>query len=432
MSYILSIEFVCLSLISLSGIYITWVACHQLSWLGKSNPDSESISLYQPLACQFSWKDNLKLLLQMAILVLLSRFIVYLVAYFAFSVINENSGSFSDLFKHIWWRWDTFHYINIANNGYSAEGQDRYLLVFYPLYPALIAVMKNFIADTFFAGVAVSLINLTLSCFFLFKLVRNEFNDESIAWKTIKYLLLFPFSFFTAIVYTESTFLLMSIACFYYMRRGLWWQAGCFGLLAALTRNHGVLLLAPMAFEMLRQHQTLWPQGWLQKLRFALPKLLALALIPSGILLYLVLNKWVTGDWFRFLDYQKENWHNGFGYFAENMAAIFERTQGNNYKMAAGTWWPTFMGFFLSVALIATSIRKVPSAYVIYSFCYLIISYSPTWLLSGPRYLMGLFPLFIFMALWAKKHHSLENTLDIGLGLFLSLFIVLFFHSAVY
>ncbi|MCE2573496.1 hypothetical protein [Motilimonas eburnea] len=432
MSYLLSIEFASLLLIACSGLYIAWIACHQLSWLGKSNVDNHHVALSAPITSQFSWKKNLTLLLQILIVVLLSRFVIYLVAYFSFSVINENAGGFSDLFKHIWWRWDSFHYINIANNGYVAEGQDRYLLVFYPLYPMLIAIMKGFIADTFYAGVAVSLINLTLSCFFLFKLVAHEFNDESTAWKTVKYLLLFPFSFFTAIVYTESTFLLMSIACFYYMRQGLWWQAGCFGLLAALTRNHGVLLLAPMAFEMIRQHQAQWPEGWGAKIKFITPKLLALALIPSGIILYLVLNKWVTGDWFRFLDYQKENWHNGFGYFAENVSAIFDRTQDQNYKMAAGTWWPTFVGFFLSIALIVTSIRKVPSAYVIYSFCYLIISYSPTWLLSGPRYLMGLFPLFIFMALWAKKHPSLENTLDIALGLFLTLFVVLFFHSAVY
>lgn len=431
MSYILSIEFACLVLIASSGIYIAWTACHQLSWLGAAKSNSES-SAASAFPSPLDWKANLKLLIQIALIVILSRFIVYIVAYLAFSVIKENSGSFSELFKHIWWRWDTFHYINIANNGYTAEGQDRYLLVFYPLYPALIALMKGFIADTFYAGVAVSLVNLTLSCFFLFKLALNEFNDESIAWKTVKYLLLFPFSFFTAIVYTESTFLLMSIACFYYMRQGCWWQAGLFGLLAALTRNHGVLLLAPMAFEMIRQHQAQWPSHWQQRIWFLTPKLMALALIPSGILLYLVLNKWVTGDWFRFLDYQKENWHNGFGYFAQNMSGIFERTQGSNYKMAAGTWWPTFIGFFLSIALIITSIKKVPSAYVIYSFCYLIISYSPTWLLSGPRYLMGLFPLFIFMALWAKKHHSLENTLDLSLGLFLSLFVVLFFHSAVY
>ncbi|WP_434340151.1 hypothetical protein [Motilimonas cestriensis] len=432
MSYILSIEFLCLFLIITSGLYIAWNACHQLSWLGAAQTNI-GMPINEPVVpWRASWQRNLTLLIQITCVVLLSRLIVYLVAYLAFIAMKDNGGGFSDLFKHIWWRWDSFHYMNIADNGYAAEGKDRYLLVFYPLYPALIAVMEGFVADTFYAGVTVSLINLVLSCFFLFKLVLNEFEDEAIAWRAIKYLLLFPFSFFTAIVYTESTFLLMSIACFYYMRQGYWWQAGCFGLLAALTRNHGVLLLAPMVFEMLRQHQQQWPSDWQQRIKFIAPKLLSLALIPTGILLYLVLNKWVTGDWFRFLDYQKENWHNGFGYFAQNISGIFERIQGTNYKMVAGTWWPTFIGFFLAIALIVTSIRKVPSAYVIYSFCYLLISYSPTWLLSGPRYLMGLFPLFIFMALWASKHKSLESLLDISLGVFLALFTVLFFHSVVY
>ena len=432
MFFVLSIEWLSLLLILASGLFICIAAGHQLNWLGQRQ--SSQIALYgiNKQHCFTGWQQNLRLLAQITVLVLLSRFIIYLVAYMAFSAINENGGNFKDLFKIIWWRWDTFHYVNLAENGYVAEGQDRYLLVFYPLYPALIALMKGFIADTFYAGVTVSLITLVLSCFALFKLVLNEFNDDVTAWRTIKYLLLFPFSFFTAIVYTESTFLLMSIACFYYMRQGFWWRAGLFGLLAALTRNHGVLLVAPMIFEMVRQHQHQWPVEWRDRLTFIWPKMCAIALIPFGIFLYLLLNKWVTGDWFRFLAYQKENWHNGFGYFAENLVGVFHRTQGDNYNLVAGTWWPTLVAFFVTVALIIRSIRYVPCAYVIYSFCYLIISYSPTWLLSGPRYLMGLFPLFIFMALWAKKHKGLESFFDITLGLLLTLFIVLFFRSGVY
>ncbi len=425
--------------IGLLSVYLVWlcflcvcvIALKQLGGFGYAGQMGNQSILNAKHAIAKGWQQNVNWLLQITVLVLLSRLIVYMVAYLAYRAINDNGGDFADLFRHIWLRWDSYHYINLADNGYVGEGQDRYLLVFYPLYPSLMALMKGFIADTFYAGVAVSLVNLVLSCFLLFKLMLLEFNDEETAWRAVKYLLLFPFSFFTAIVYTESTFLLMSIACFYYMRQGYWWLAGGFGLLAALTRNQGVLLLAPMLYEIVRQHQGQWPSNWRQRVIFALPKLLAASLIPTGILIYLLLNKWVSGDWFRFLVYQQENWYQGFGYFAHNLAGIFNRIQSDNHNLAMGTWWPTLIGFFAAVALIMSSMRRVPCSYIIYSLCYLVISYSPTWLLSGPRYLMGMFPLFIFIALGAKKHKVLECLLDISLGMLLALFIILFFRSGV-
>lgn len=38
----------------------------------------------------------------------------------------------------IWNRWDAPHYLQLAEQGYKATGEDRLLLVFYPLYPWVI------------------------------------------------------------------------------------------------------------------------------------------------------------------------------------------------------------------------------------------------------------------------------------------------------
>ncbi|PKG39414.1 hypothetical protein CXF74_08235 [Psychromonas sp. Urea-02u-13] len=129
--------------------------------------------------------------------------------------------------------------MKLAVEGYASEGQDRFLLVFYPLYPLLIHIMMYVIPDAFWTGLAVSNICLILACFTLFKIMMFEFHDESLAWKAVKYLLIYPFSFFTAIVYTESLFMLMSLSCFYFMRKGdFGWQE----FMDCLPRSRGIML----------------------------------------------------------------------------------------------------------------------------------------------------------------------------------------------
>ena len=66
------------------------------------------------------------------------------------------------------------------------------------------------------------------------------------------YLAIGPLSFFLQAVYTESLFLLLSLACFVFAREGRWRLAGFMGLLATLTRSTGVLLLIPMVVLLLR------------------------------------------------------------------------------------------------------------------------------------------------------------------------------------
>ncbi|MDP9004773.1 MAG: hypothetical protein M3N12_08275, partial [Verrucomicrobiota bacterium] len=42
----------------------------------------------------------------------------------------------------IWNRWDAWHYLNVAEHGYSGEagGEQRYMIVFLPLYPLSIYI----------------------------------------------------------------------------------------------------------------------------------------------------------------------------------------------------------------------------------------------------------------------------------------------------
>ena len=72
---------------------------------------------------------------------------------------------------------------------------------------------------------------------------------DEIAGRAVWLLAIFPTSVFFTTLYTESLFLMTSVAAFYYARRSRWALAGIWGLLASLTRVTGLLLLLPLAWE---------------------------------------------------------------------------------------------------------------------------------------------------------------------------------------
>ncbi len=154
-----------------------------------------------------------------------------------------------------WHRWDTGHYMSIAQHGYT----DAFRSAFFPLYPLLIRALTPLTNhNPLYAALLISDIAGFFMLVVLYQLVREDFSEER-ANRTVLYLSLFPTAFFFAAGYTESLFLCLTLAGFYNIRRGNWWIAGIFGFFACLTRSAGVFLLLPFAYEYLRQHE--WNLG---------------------------------------------------------------------------------------------------------------------------------------------------------------------------
>jgi hypothetical protein len=80
-------------------------------------------------------------------------------------------------------------------------------------------------------------------------------------------LLIYPFSFFLAAAYTEGLFLTFTTLALLYARQGRWRLAAVMALLAGATRPTGVALIAPLAWEWLRQQGLLQPEQWRSLLR---------------------------------------------------------------------------------------------------------------------------------------------------------------------
>jgi Gpi18-like mannosyltransferase len=148
-----------------------------------------------------------------------------------------------------WHRWDTGHFMTIATHGYI----DWWRTAFFPLYPLMIHLF-NYLADNpTLAALTVSNLAGFGVLVVLYRLIAEDFDGEQ-ATRTILYYATFPTAFFLAAGYSESLFMLLALLSFYAMRRGRWWQAGLWGCLASLTREAGLALVIPFAYEYLRQH----------------------------------------------------------------------------------------------------------------------------------------------------------------------------------
>jgi hypothetical protein len=142
----------------------------------------------------------------------------------------------------MWIRWDALWYVGIATHGYWTTAA----LAFFPLYPLTIAGLQWLTGiGAPAAGVVSSNLALVGAAGALWLAVRDEFS-RPVADRAVTWLLMFPTGFYLSAAYTESLFLLTTVAAFLLARRGHLWAAGVAGALAALTRNAGVLTAIPI------------------------------------------------------------------------------------------------------------------------------------------------------------------------------------------
>jgi len=228
---------------------------------------------------------------KIAVIFLIWILVVNLFALFAFNRFNLDNDaaygwmSYGDYSLEKSWnpvalhsRWDSLWYLDIAQNGYRFDGLERLSnVVFFPLYPLLIRSASFFTAgDLVLAGWGISSLCLFLSLVYLFKIIK-KFHPEVDPFLVIFFLLIFPTAFFLNAVYTESLFLFLTVAAFYYGMEKNFMRAGIFGMLASLTRITGILLFIPLVWEFFRSRDF--------KLKNCVsPKILPLLLIPLGTL----------------------------------------------------------------------------------------------------------------------------------------------------
>ena len=328
-------------------------------------------------------------------------------------------------------RWDSVWYLRIADSGY---GDSAPRAAFFPLYPLLVrAVATPFGASKgalLVAAYALSLAGFLGALFLLHRLTELELGRR-LARPTLLLLAVFPAALYFGAPYSESLFLLLAVGAFYAARSGHWAWAGTCAALASATRSAGLLLLIPLAM--------LWWGSRPRRPRDAAWLLLA----PLGIGAYAAWLGFVEGDALRFLDVQ-EAWSRELsvplaGAWDGLVAAVdgvrqlasgsrtpvyFEAAAGDPFRIAAINVMLFVTLVFAVVACVGVW-RRLPRAYGAWVAASLLLPLTfpvtPQPLMSLPRFVAVLFPLFMWLAIVCDERRNTDlvaAACAVGLGIF--------------
>jgi hypothetical protein len=119
-------------------------------------------------------------------------------------------------------------------------------VAFFPLYPATVGVLSKLSGfSPLLVGEAASFAAFLGAMVLLVLLAHREGFDEN---ATVRAFLWFPSSFFFLAAYSESFFLLVSVACLLAVSRRRFAQAAFWGFLCGLCRPNGFLVSIPIAW----------------------------------------------------------------------------------------------------------------------------------------------------------------------------------------
>jgi dolichyl-phosphate-mannose-protein mannosyltransferase len=335
----------------------------------------------------------------------------------AYQIVNRQPLTTAWDYLEIWNRWDGPHYLEIARRGYQASGEDRLLLVFFPLYPWTIRAFATVFRNTLVSALAASTVASLIAAVELYRLAALD-HSPRLARATVWFLFIFPTSYFLHIDYTESLFLALVLGAFLASRDDHWLAAGTLGMLAGLTHANGALLFPALGAEAL---SCFWRER-----RFEI-RWLWIGLILLAPLIYLTINYRVTGDPLAFMRMQGEHWVNvvvpPWRGIAENLNVA--RTYGPYEAQVIGVQ----VLFFIGAALVATLFCAwmLPLSYTVWMAANWLLFASQSWDLSTPRYVLAMFPMFILIARLARNRYwnsAITVWSLLWLGTFVSQFVV--------
>jgi hypothetical protein len=331
-----------------------------------------------------------------------------------------------------WLHWDVEYFLNIATRGYRADDGTSQ---FHPLYPMLGRVVGLLLGGNMLLGLLVvgSLCALLLMIYFE-QLARLDLPAET-ARRAVLYLVHAPVAFILFAPYTESLFLLCSVLTLLMARRGRWWMAGMMGSLAVLTRQQGVFLLVPLAWE-------LWefggrkPKALLRNWRHAM----SLTLVPLAMLGWLIYRALTLSDVVFDLSQPRTLIYGLL--ISKSASAVVPRQDFmlpwqaiwnalNHLSITTAIDLGTGCVFLPLLILGGRFLWRLRPSYFLYSLVIILVSFSYStgrvWPYMGlPRHCLLAFPLFLPLAVWGR--HRFVHLLVLAYGLSGLLILTVFYN----
>jgi Gpi18-like mannosyltransferase len=379
--------------------------------LPEAAPTSARIaSRWRDLGRWASSSDVRRTMRDIVIPVLAIRVVLMIFGWLA--VIVYYPGATNDGFLGIWNRWDGPHFLELAATGYGPP-TDPARIVLFPLFPLAIKIGSFFLAPLA-AAMAISLVSTVVAAVGLDRLVRLD-GPPRLARMSVLALVAFPTAYALIAPYSEALFLALAVWAFVAIRRDDVRLAGVLGALAALTRIQGIFLLPALGLEYLMIRRRLDRD------------VLWLALMGVGLAVYLAINQIYFGDPLRFVAVQESTFHvrNTLPWVAVgdlvNSVATAQPNEG---------WVTVFLAPLASFMLLAwvtawtLMSRHSRPSYAVYTGISLIAFASLNWPISVPRYILGVFPMFI--ALGSAYRTAVGQALLVAGVMLMALFTGLF------
>ena len=326
--------------------------------------------------------------------------------------------------------WDTFarhdsgHYEGIAWSGYRPTPGGRSNIAFFPVYPLMMRAVGRLFARShaafYLSGIAISWAAFVLAMVALYHLARLDLPRRR-AERAVLLTMIFPFSFFYGVVYSESMFLLFAVLTFYLFRTRRWLAGGLCGAVATATRVPGILLLAPVTWLAWRQAEpTRRDRAWAA---------VGLVLVASGFGAYCAYIYQLTGDPFEWAaTLQRWGYHPGawpwlaplslvrrlvtdpYVYLTTDPSAVYDTLYG-----------VTGILFTLSIPFVW---QRFGAAYGLFMLLNLWLPFSSGALEGIGRYCSVLFPCFIWLA--SLRSRDTFTALVVCFAMFYTLGLALF------
>jgi hypothetical protein len=301
-------------------------------------------------------------------------------------------------------RFDAGWYGSIALDGYSFGGdfERQENIAFFPAFPLLMRAVgyplgafgpglprEKRLVRLLWGGVAIALGAFAWAAAYLWRLARDILGEDRAASHAVLLLAAYPFAVYFSAPYTESLFLLGTVAAVYHFRREAWLPAGAWGLLVGLTRPNGCFLSVVLAALIVAQISrsadfeiSKFPHAQISKSAAAA----AAAAMPGiGMLAFSLYVRQLTGHLFGWVRLHESAWGRTYHGLALPLpGSFYDVLNASALALAAVMVWPV--------------LRRAGPALALF----IVISVAPP-LLAGGLLSMGrltstLFPMFIALA----------------------------------
>jgi Mannosyltransferase (PIG-V) len=318
---------------------------------------------------------------------------------------------------NLWSHWDGEHYVTLALGGYL-NPPDNVSPAFFPLYPLLVRSFAELFGGPISLqalslwGPLISLVFLPFALYFLYHIALEGWG-RGVARGAVVALAFFPTTFFLNSAYTESLFLALSAGSMWALRVRKDLLLACvLAGLASATRNVGVFLLVPVAFE------------WINNLDRYRWRGVYLLLIPSGLVAYTGYLWGRFGDPFLFYTAQEDWGRQATGPLATVGRAWTSAVEGAGRLLDPGLWANPTLGnlanhlagagnltnlafFVFAVAVLLAGSRDLPPSLTLYGLLLIapatLFGTAQSPLMGTPRYILVAFPIFIVLGLLSRN-----------------------------